>query len=102
MEEQQIRQLEKLLQQSIKGFHHLFDHKEVAEILRIPTEDLNFFTSENMTEVQKLFTQLIQKKTIAEKRAFLDSLSPKSFEILLRTYFHIVETTMLSSEHSKH
>lgn len=102
MDESQIQALEKLLNQSIMGFHHLFDHTQVAAILKKPTEEIDFFTSDNIEKVQKLFTQLIQKNTIEEKRAFIESLRPDKYEILLRTYFHIVESTLLSSERAKH
>lgn len=97
-----IAHLERLLHQSIIGFHHLFDHRCVAEILKTPTEKMDFFTSENMDIIQKLFDRLMQKQTVEEKRAYIDSLNPKEFEILLRTYFHIVDSTILSAEHTKH
>ena len=102
MEEKQIQELEKLLNQSIMGYHHLFDHRQVAAIMKHPTENIDFFTSDNIEKVQKMFTQLIQRKSIEEKRAFIESLNPEKFEILLRTYFHIVETTLLSTEPCKH
>jgi hypothetical protein len=97
-----IAHLERLLHQSIIGFHHLFDHKSVAEILKVPTEKIDFFTTENMDIIQKLFDRLIQKHSVEEKRAYIDSLKPKEFEILLRTYFHIVDSTIMSGEHIKH
>jgi hypothetical protein len=98
----QIDELEKLLNQSIRGFHHLFEKDKITEILKTPTEELDFFTIENMNTIQKLFDQLIKKNTIQEKQAFIDRLSEKHFEILLRTYFHIVDSTLMSSDHQKH
>jgi hypothetical protein len=98
----QIKELEKLLNQSMRGFHHLFEKERIAEILKTPTEELDFFTVEYMTTIQKLFDDLIKKDTIQEKQAFIERLTEKNFEILLRTYFHIVDSTLLSQEHIKH
>jgi hypothetical protein len=55
-----------------------------------------------MDIIQKLFNQLIKKATIEEKRAFIEHLDEKKFEILLRTDFHIVDSTLMSSSHEKH
>jgi hypothetical protein len=98
----QIEELEKLLNQSIRGFHHLFDKSRITEILKTPTEELDFFTTKNMNTIQKLFDELIKKKTMQEKQAYIEHLDEGRFEILLRTYFHIVDTTLMSSEHMKH
>lgn len=98
----QIQELEKLLNQSIRGFHHLFDKNKITEILKTPTEELDFFTLENMDLIQKLFNDLIKKETVQEKQAYIDRLSNKDFEVLLRTYFHIVDSTLISSDPLKH
>lgn len=98
----EIEELEKILNQSVRGFHHLFDKEKITEILKTPTEELDFFTVENMTTIQKLFDELIKKDTIQSKLAFIERLDAKRFEILLRTYFHIVESTIVSSNHFKH
>lgn len=100
--ELQIQELEKLLNQSIRGFHHLFDKDQIAEILKTPTEELDFFTVDNMNLIQKLFNDLIKKETVQEKQAYIESLTPADFEVLLRTYFHIVDSTLMSSEPLKH
>lgn len=99
----QIAELEKLLNQSVRGFHHLFDKDKISEILKTPTEELDFFTVDNMQTIQKLFDELIKKETMQEKQAFIERLNDQHFEILLRTYFHIVDSTILSSDqHQKH
>lgn len=98
----QIDELEKLLNQSIKGYHHLFDREKITQILKTPTEEIDFFTIENMDIIQKLFDELIKKNSMQEKQAFIEKLDEKHFEILLRTYFHIVESTMLTNDIQKH
>ena len=100
--DKKIAQLEKLLDQSVLGFHHLFENDRIAEILKTPTEKIDFFNNENMDLIQKLFDQLIAKQPVEEKRAYIERLAPKEFEILLRTYFHILESTDSSNDHTKH
>lgn len=102
IEDQNLEEIELILAQSLKGFHHLFDNNTIARVLRTPTEEMDFFTFENMDRIQALFSELIAKKGLSEKQDFLNRLDQESHEILLRTYFHIVENTLLSSGDLKH
>ncbi len=102
MDEKNIEALEKFLSQSLVGLHHLFDHKAIAEILKKPTEDGDFFSFDNLGKIQGLMDDLLKHETLEAKKAFLNRLDTKSYEILLRTYFHIVENTVASSKPLKH
>ena len=86
----------------MRGCHHLFGHKEIASVLSTPTESLDFFCSERMDKIQELFTGLIDNYSFAEKRMFLSQLDGESHEILLRTYFHIVDNSAMASNPLKH
>lgn len=99
---QNLEEIEQFLAQSINGHHHLFDNLAIARVLQKPTEELDFFSFENMDRIQNLFTELIGKKGYAEKLSYIDSLDTESFEILLRTYFHILENTLLSASEFRH
>lgn len=102
MEEQNLDQIEKLLTQSVNGHHYLFETCEIAQILSTPTEEIDFFSFENMDRVQNLFSELINRLTFAEKKMFLSTLDKESYEILVRAYFHILENTILASTKVKH
>ena len=97
-----LTEMELLLNQSIKGWHFLFDHKKVAQILKIPTEDLDIFSKENMNRIQSLLTGLLSKKSFYQKQSYLNSLDTDNFELLVRTYFHIVDSTLLASLERTH
>ena len=90
------------MNQSTRGHHLLFDRKKVVDILKTPTEKIDFFKKNNIYKIQNLLTELIAKKTLQEKIKYLNSLDNKAFEIILRTYFHIVDNAVLASTQTVH
>ncbi len=102
LDDKHIEEIEFLLSQSLNGFHFLFDHRSVAKVLTKPTEELDFFRYEKMDRIQTLFTLLIEQDSMDDKLEFLSSLELEDYEILLRTYFHLVENTLLASLPFKH
>ena len=102
IEERDLHEIEFCLNQSIRGHHLLFDSKKVADILKTPTEKIDFFRKNNLRKIQTLLTGLISKKSLTEKRNYLASLDNEAFEILLRTYFHIVDNAVLASTKTVH
>lgn len=97
-----LSEIEMLLNQSVKGYHFLFDHKQVAKILKIPTEQMNFFHKDNIGRIQELLRELLSKKSFYQKQSYLNSLDTKNFEILVRTYFHILDSAVLASLKTTH
>lgn len=102
IEEKGLQQMEALLQHSTRGVHILFDNQTIAKVLRDPSDKVNPLDVERLKQVQDLLSQLISKKTYNEKVAFLEELEPKSFEILVRTYFNIVENTVRANTPQYH
>lgn len=97
-----LDEIEHLLAQSMNGIHLLFDNETIAKILCKPTEELELFSLKNMNRIQDLFTQLVQQETLYDKQEFLESLESESFEMLLRTYFHIVDNSMFAGDPTRH
>ncbi len=102
IKERDLHEIEFFLNQSTLGHHLLFERDEVADILKTPTEKLDFFKKNSLPRIQGLLTGLISKKSLREKKHYLKSLDPEAFEILLRTYFHIVDNAVLASTQSIH
>lgn len=103
IDRKQIKDIEFFFNQSVKGLHLLFeDTQKLIHILKTPTKEKIFFESENMQKIQKLFTNFISKKSFKEKQIYLTQLNPENFEILVRTYFHIVDSTILTKNNSIH
>lgn len=100
--QEQLKQLESLLSQSTMGIHLLFDGPRIAAILKSPTEALEFFSFENLNRVQAILGEFLQKASFEEKQRYLLDLDEPSYEILVRSYFNIVENTILESTSLKH
>lgn len=102
IQEKSLERMESLLSHSALGVHVLFDNKAIAEVLKEVTDDKDFYDLKKMKQVQDVMTELIAKKTYFEKMAFLRSLDQDSYRMLVRTYFHIVENTVLANNELKH
>lgn len=101
MQEQSLERMEALLRQSSMGIHILFDNDSIARVMKEPKEDKDYFSFDRMQKVQNVMTQLVTKPTYIDKISFLRDLDTESYELLVRTYFHIVENTIrAASDHS--
>lgn len=98
LEEKSLEKMEALLAQSARGVHILFDNESIAEVMKRQTDEKDFFNFDKMKQVQDVMTELIKKRSYTEKLAYLKDLDPDSFEMLVRTYFHIVENTVFTTD----
>lgn len=89
--------MEALLKQSAMGVHVLFANHEIAQAMKEVKDQKDFFDFNKMKQVQDVMTELIAKPTYYEKMAFLKDLDQESYQMLIRTYFHIVENTVRAS-----
>jgi hypothetical protein len=103
--EKKIQKLESLLQQSALGHHLLFDHEAIRMALagdsktEAPKAELN---SGNLAKVQKILNDLIEKPTLLAQQCFIRDLDQESYQLLIRTYFNIVENTVRAQTAYKH
>jgi len=100
--ESHLDQIEHILAQSMNGIHLLFDNRTLASILKTPTEDEELFAFQNLDRIQDLFSQLVQQESFEEKVEFLRTLDVAGFELIVRTYFHIVENSLFASTDVRH
>ncbi len=97
-----LEQIEYLLSQSTQGIHLLFDNNSIAKILSNPTENIDFFTVDNIKKVQGILKDFIERKSLSEKQKFLKNLDVDTYELLVRTYFNIVDNAVLEATEHKH
>lgn len=101
----QVDQIEYLLFQSTQGLHFIFDHSDVAAVLRqdgtgpLDDEPLDV---KHMDKVQSLLTKLLDRKTMSEKRSYIETLTKVDYELLVRAYFQLVDKTILAHSTLRH
>jgi hypothetical protein len=98
----QVDQIEYLLYQSTQGIHFIFDHSDVAKVLKTKAPDEEPLTLEHMEKVQSLLSSLLDRQTMIEKKSYLESLSGDDYELLVRAYFKLVDKAILAHSTLRH
>jgi len=93
-----MEQMEYFLAQSANGIHFLFDHESIVEILKRPTVDKEFFTLENVCRIQDILEELLEHRGFFDKLNYMRLLSKQDYELLVRSYFNIVENSIFETE----
>jgi hypothetical protein len=100
--EKGLERMEALLKQSANGIHVLFKNSEIAAAIQDSEKKVDFCDFNQMKKVQEIMTSLISKKTFNEKMDYIKDLDPDSYQMLIRTYFHIVENTVRANTEQHH
>lgn len=100
--ESHVDQIEYLLYQSTQGIHFIFDHGDVAKVLRSRAPDEEPLTLQHMEKVQSLLSSLLDRKTMNEKKSYLESLAGDDYELLVRAYFQLVDKAILAHSTLRH
>ena len=98
----QLEHFEDLLAQSARGIHLVFDNVTIADVLKKPLQEDSYFTAENMSRAQNLLTTFLEQNSIQKRQIFLESLNGEDRELLVRTYFHLVESAVRQISEFKH
>lgn len=96
--QKQLDQVEYIIEQSTRGHHVLFDTDVIRRVFRaramLADETSSDDESENDEVTEKHIENLILQPTLISKRAYLENLTPDTFEKVVRTYFAIVENNI--------
>ena len=92
----QLKQVEYLLNQSAQGHHVLFDTDTLRRVFRRATFDPIATPIETNAAyaVEHHIERLMSQPSLAEKRAYLEGLDAETFDQVVKTYFNILENTM--------
>lgn len=103
LNDDQIKNLKNILDQSEIGVHLLFDNRSIADVFQKSFSEDQFFQVENLKSVQDDLLKLLQFSTLTEKQSFIKSLCPQEQERLIRAYFYIIENNIRSKKkHTAH
>lgn len=103
LDETRMQQMEYLLEQSRFGHHLLFDRECIARVFsEQDISDNSLFKMENLARIQNLLAEFMDKSSIRKKRDFVSSLNQEDHDLLVRTYFNIIENSITSNSNLKH
>lgn len=102
LDEQQISNLQSILTQSEFGIHVLFENTLITEVFKQPYSEEEFFEIENIKKVQDHILQLLQFKTLNDKRHFISSLNEDEQHRIVRAYFYIIENNLRTNQKLPH
>ena len=92
-----MKEIEYLIQQSMNGFHVLFDNETIKRYYSgIKNED-DIFDEGRARQTERLVEIFMSTPTITARKQLFRSLSEEEQSLLLRTYFNIVENNILNS-----
>lgn len=97
-----LEQMDKLILQSSKGIHLLFEKHEIIHALTDAQTKADEGNLERLQKIQDVLYKFISLKQYSEKREFLKSLSSEDYALLIRAYFKIVENSILSKVKTRH
>ncbi|MFK8137165.1 MAG: hypothetical protein AB8E15_02285 [Bdellovibrionales bacterium] len=102
LDENRLQQMEYLLDQSRNGHHLLFENSTIARVFSRKAEDNTMFKIDNLARIQDLLAKFMEKETLRKKRDFVHSLNHTDHDLLVRTYFNIIENSINSMKVTKH
>ena len=102
LDQDQIRNLASILNQSEIGIHLLFDNKMISEVYKEEVTEDSFFEMENIKKIQDDLLKLLQIKKLTDKQDFVRNLTPERLKLIIRAYFYIIENKAQQAQKLKH
>lgn len=103
LDENRLLQMEYLLEQSRLGHHLLFDKECITRVFtESEIKDNSLFKVENLARIQNLLAEFMDKESIRKKRDFISELNREDHDLLVRTYFNIIENSITSNSNMRH
>jgi len=97
--EEQLQQVEYLINQSKKGNHILFEPKVVRQVFQNQNKAVS---DKDAYSVEHHIEQLIVLPSLRKKKAYLKMLDSQTYQLVVRTYFNIVENNIFESCEVRH
>lgn len=103
VELRKIEHLKNLLLQSSRGTHLLFDNQDIAYILsKDAAKEPEKLNDKKLEKIQKILEQVIALDSIYEQRQLLENLCPEEYEMIMRAYFQLVDSTITTTKQLLH
>jgi DNA primase catalytic subunit len=103
LDENRLLQMEYLLEQSRLGHHLLFDKESITRVFtESEIKENSLFKVDNLARIQNLLAEFMDKESIRKKRDFISELNREDHDLLVRTYFNIIENSITSNSNMRH
>jgi hypothetical protein len=96
----QMQEIQYIIQQSMNGFHVLFDNDTIKRFCKDTKCDDDIFDENKARTTERLVEMFMSTPTINGRKSFFESLNDEEKSLLIRTYFHIVENNIQHKRHS--
>ncbi|MCO5141539.1 MAG: hypothetical protein M9962_00445 [Oligoflexia bacterium] len=97
--EDQLKEVNYLVSSSANGIHLLFDEKT---LLRVAPYINSNERNERVTKAEQLLEQVILRKSITEKKAFLATLEPEIYDDVAKVFLSIVQNSAEEHQGFRH
>lgn len=98
LEKAQLEEVEFLLELSQHGHHLLFDHEAVKTYMAKPMDMYNEVVENHTEEVETLFEKFLSISGIENKREYFKRLHTANQEVVIKTYFTIIDNKMIDKK----
>jgi hypothetical protein len=102
LDQNQIKNLKSILNQSEVGIHLLFDKQLIVDVFKNDVSEKDFFEIDNLKKIQDDLLKLLQLQNLSEKQDFIRSLELDRQHRIVRAYFYIIENNLRQSQKQPH
>jgi hypothetical protein len=90
-----MEEIDYILNQSMQGVHVLFDTEVIKKFLSKDVSE-DAYSEEQLSEIEQMVEDFITTPTISARKAFFDDLDSDEQELLLKSYFNIIENNIIN------
>ena len=95
-----MQEIQYIIQQSMNGYHVLFDNETIKRFCANSKTDDDIFDENQARRTERLVELFMSTPTINGRKQFFESLNDEEKSLLIRTYFHIVENNIMNKRSS--
>ena len=95
-----MQEIQYIIQQSMNGYHVLFDNETIKRFCNIGKNDDDIFDEQKARTTEKLVEIFMSTPTINGRKIFFEGLPEEEKSLLIRTYFQIVENNVLAKKNA--
>jgi hypothetical protein len=92
----QMDEINFLFLQSQKGLHLLFDNDTIKKYLSRKVSDVDLFDNEELPGIEQLVEEFISTPTISARKQMFSSFTEEEKELIVRSYFNIIENNIMT------